>query len=212
MNTIVNPADVFSPATADHHQQQRIVNYMEKLRVADGHALGFLPLSVMLDAIVKDRVLVEIENGEPTGFLFWGRNKDRMRVYMIAIQVDNRRIYHARNLMLALFALEQNKTAISVQLRCADDLEANWFWMSVGFTMVNRVDGGLLRPELIRPRPGSDDYEVARALGKGILLKQKKRKNIHRQINVYRLMRDQSNLWPRQNQIATVPCFLPVAG
>jgi len=211
-NTAVDSWNVFSPATTDHNHQQRMVHYMEKLRVADGHALGFLPLSVMLEAIVKDRVLIEIENGEPTGFLFWGKRKTHLRVYMIAIQQDNRRIYHARNLMLATFALEQNKNCETISLRCAEDLEANWFWKSVGFQHINTADGGMLRPELIRPRPGTEDYMIARALGKGILLKEKRRKNIHRQINIYYLKRAESDLWPLQNQIETIPCYTSVGG
>ncbi len=208
----VDTHNVFSPATADHHNQKKIVNYMEKLRVADGHALGFLPLSVMLDAIVKDRVIVEIEFGEPTGFLFWGRNKKHLRVYMIAIQQDNRRIYHARNLMLGLFTLEQNQIAESISLRCATDLDANWFWNAVGFRKINTVEGGKLRPDLIRPRPGTDDYQVQRALGKGVLIKKIRKKSIYRMINVWHLQREQSELWAGHDKLITVDYYPSVTG
>lgn len=208
MNLSVDPENVFSPYCAANNHQNRLMWYMEKLRAADTHALGFLPLSVMLDAIVKDRVLIELENGEPTGFLWWSRTNQRLKVWMIAIQLDNRRIYHARNLLLGLFALKQNQDCDSIQLRCADDLPANSFWKSVGFIFVNRVDGGLLRADVLKPIPGTDDYMIARALGKGILLKAKKKKNIHRQINVWRLTKHATGIWTRQSIAQPVDCFL----
>lgn len=207
MNKFVDAFNVFSPYSSSHNHQQNMVWYMEKLRIADGHALGFLPLSVMMDAIVKDRVLIEMEHAEPTGFLWWSRTNERLKVWMIAIQQDNRRIYHARNLLLALFSLTQNQEATSIQLRCADDLEANHFWKAVGFKFVNRVDGGLLRADVLRPIPGTDDYQIARALGKGILLKAKKRKNIHRQINVWRLTKWSSDIWPRISTVQQLDFF-----
>ena len=209
---LVTLANVFSPIRADLHTQELLAHYCEKLRKEDGHALGFIPFSGFQAAMLRNRMIIEIENDCPCGFLIWSRVLTRIKILMIAIQRDARRVFHATNLLSAMLSLRDTQGATYIQLRCADDLESNQFWKDCGFSLITQVDGGKLRSSIVRPKAGTIEEQIVRALGKKTLMKVKRKKCIYRRINVYRLRIERSPLWTGQAEIAKVHSFASVEG
>lgn len=208
----VELTNVFSPILADNHIQEQLAHYCEKLRREDGQALGFIPFSGFQAAMIRNRMIIEIENDCPCGFLIWSKKSCRIKVLMIAIQKDARRIFHATNLLSGMLSLEDTEGATFIQLRCADDLESNQFWKGCGFNLITQVDGGKLRSCVIRPKSGTTEEQIVRALGKKTLMKIKRKKCIYRRINVYRLWIEKSPLWTGQQKVAKVHSFASVEG
>jgi len=208
----VSTSNILSPITADNSKQQLLAHYCEKLRRLDTHALGFIPFSGFQQAMLRNRMVIEIENGEPAGFLIWGKKRERIKIFMIAIQHDARRIFHATNLMTGILTLKDSQGAEYIQLRCADDLESNQFWKSCGFSLITQVDGGKLRSSIVKPKTGTTEEQILRALGKKTLMKVKRKKCIYRRINVYRLWIEKSKLWTGHQNLEKVDSFASVKG
>lgn len=204
--------NVFSPILADNGMQELLAHYCEKLRRADGQALGFIPFSGFQAAMLRNRMIIEIENDTPCGFLIWSKSSCRIKILMIAIQNDARRVFHATNLISGMLTLQDTQGATYVQLRCADDLESNHFWKGCGFSLITQVDGGKLRSAVVRPKTGTTEEQIVRALGKKTLMKVKRKKCIYRRINVYRLWIERSTLWTGQQNITKVHSFASVEG
>ena len=204
--------NVFSPNIADNSTQQTLAKYCEKLRKADGQALGFIPFSGFQAAMIRNRMIIEIENGEPCGFLIWSRTTNRLKILMIAIQPDARRIFHATNLISGMLTLKAADGAEFIQLRCADDLESNQFWKGCGFNLITQVDGGKLRSAVVKPKTGTIEEQIVRALGKKTLMKIKRKTCIYRRINVYRLWIERSPLWAGRQELIKVDSFTSVVG
>lgn len=212
MKKQVVTANVFSPVRADNHHQELLAHYCEKLRREDGNALGFVPFVAFQQAMRRNRMIIEIENDEPCGFLIFTSVKERLKILMIAIQKDARRIFHATNLLSGMLSLEDTQNSQYIQLRCADDLESNSFWKSVGFSLITQVDGGKLRSAIVRPKSGTIEEQILRALGKKTLMRVKRKKCIYRRINVWRLWIEKSNLWSGHKIIQKVHSFTAVRG
>lgn len=204
--------NVFSPIKADNHMQELLAHYCEKLRREDGQALGFIPFSGFQAAMIRNRMIIEIENDTPCGFLIWSKTSCRIKILMIAIQKDARRIFHATNLISGMLQLQDTEGATYIQLRCADDLESNSFWHGCGFSLITQVDGGKLRSAVVRPKTGTVEEQIVRALGKKTLMKIKRKTCIYRRINVYRLWMEKSNLWTGRNRLQKVHSFASVEG
>ncbi len=208
----VKLTNVFSPILADGHMQLQLAHYCEKLRREDSQALGFIPFSGFQAAMIRNRMIIEIENDCPCGFMIWSRASCRIKILIIAIQKDARRIFHATNLISGMLSLNDTQGATYIQLRCADDLESNQFWKCCGFNLITQVDGGKLRSAVVKPKSGTTEEQIIKALGKKTLMKIKRKKCIYRRINVYRLWIERSALWTGQQHIAKVHSFASVEG
>lgn len=207
MKNLVVTSNVFSPVNASNHHQELLAHYCEKLRRADGNALGFVPFSAFGQAMRRNRMIIEIENDEPCGFLIFTSVRERLKILMIAIQKDARRIFHATNLLSGMLTLEDTKRSEYIQLRCADDLPSNSFWRAVGFSLITQVDGGKLRSAIVKPRSGTTEEQILKALGKKTLMRVKRKKCQYRRINVWRLWIEKSNFWSGRKGIVTVNSF-----
>ncbi len=203
----VTAENVFSPINAGKHQQKILSDYCEKLRRADTHALGFVPFSAFTEAMMRNRMVIEMENEEPCGFLIFSIVGERIKILMIAIQPDCRRIFHATNLLSGMLTLLDTQGTTYIQLRCAEDLESNNFWQCCGFKLITQVDGGLLRSAVVRPRAGTKEEQILRALGKETLMKIKRKTCRYRRINVYRLNIERSINWAGHDRIYKVRSF-----
>lgn len=100
--------------------------------------LGFLPAPAVAQLIDRGRLLLELENNEPCGFLLHGPARRVLRVYQTCIQVDARRIHHALHLVADLRARALAGGSRAIVLHCAEDLDANAFWRAAGFTLVGK--------------------------------------------------------------------------
>lgn len=178
--------NVYSPAILDKNQVKLTCDYMEKLRRNDSHALGFIPYSAFEENIRKNRVIIETEGNEPCGFLIWSKMKIRIKILMICIQNDARRIEHATNLLRGVLELKDAWDCLYFQLRCADDLESNKFWKDCGFTHITQVDGGRRKQVIDKPHGNTIDALVDSLIGDEALANFQKAKITYRKINVYR--------------------------
>ncbi len=119
------------------------MDYVDWLMKREYQQVGFLPRQALTEYNERDQIILATENGDPSGYaLFYdGRNGKRprkdpatLRVHMIAIQDDARRVFHGTGLVSRLLyhaALNQFNT---LALWCATDLDANKFWRALGFT------------------------------------------------------------------------------
>lgn len=117
-------------------QAQRAYQYWLHLARKHTDELGFLPAPAVARLINAGRLITELENNEPCGFLLHGPARQVLRVYQTCVQLDARRIHHALNLVADLRARALAGGSRAIVLHCAADLDANTFWRAAGFTMV----------------------------------------------------------------------------
>lgn len=116
--------------------------YAESLMRQNYEAVGFIPRPRMEQYALRGQLLVETENGDPCGYLVFGAEAwPYMRVYQAVIQYDARRREHGLALVARLVAIGRERGAAAISLWCADGLEANDFWKSVGFRFAGKRDG-----------------------------------------------------------------------
>jgi ribosomal protein S18 acetylase RimI-like enzyme len=111
------------------------------------HALGFIPKAGMERAIQAGHIAMAEENDQAAGYLLSRRMHGEPHVHSIvqaAVAMDAQRRHHG---LAALQHLERNAAADIVQCWCAEDLEANAFWLAAGFQPI-----ALRNPENVRGR------------------------------------------------------------
>lgn len=122
------------------------LDYVESLMRQNYEAVGFLPRPRLEQYALRGQVLVETENGEPCGYLVFGKAAwPFLRVYQSVVQYDARRRDHGLALVARLIAIGRERGAAAISLWCADDLEANAFWREAGFSFAGQRDGGKRR-------------------------------------------------------------------
>lgn len=93
----------------------------------------------------KDKYIWLAKNGDPCGFLLFGKNWPNIKIYQAVIQYDARRRYHGYNLVGKLIKYADANGFETISLWCADDLEANEFWQECGFNYIQTREGGTKR-------------------------------------------------------------------
>ena len=154
------------PRSYSRHEVSLFADYCETLRRQDSDALGFIPAIAYQQAIEAGKIIFEVENDEPCGYVFGNRRKRLLRVYQCVIQKDARRILHASRLIARVIAADHHKGATHLALRVATDLPANHFWQSIGCKVISVQPGGKSRKRMInvyRRRIG-DKMEIAESL------------------------------------------------
>lgn len=144
--------------------------YMVWLQDNNTHELGFIPRDSLTTMATKGRVLPEFENDELCGYLLPGPIKKHTRIYQLCVQDDARRIIHGTDLVSRMIAACKQQRAHTLTLHCAQDLDANKFWPTLGFQHTGercrRKDGRRKqnRWTLELPAKGEDERRFAAQL------------------------------------------------
>lgn len=120
------------------------VQYAVDLARKNSEALSFIPRPRIEAYAEAGQLLVATENGEPCGFLIYGGGWPILKVYQCCIQYDARRRHAGLDLVRRLIAIAAARCQ-DISLWCADDLDANEFWRSAGFSLVGQREGGTRR-------------------------------------------------------------------
>lgn len=107
--------------------------------------IGFLPAPKLEEYRDAGQLWVADENGEPCGFLMWGRGWPVLRVYQVCIQYDAQRRLHGAQLVGRLINKAEAEGYERISCWVADDIPANDFWHAMGFRKVAEREGGKKR-------------------------------------------------------------------
>jgi len=122
--------------------QQGTMRWIKDLAKKERESIGFIPLSYYQTSWMRRRLIVNIENGSPTGFLHWGHlkgsQKSIIHVNQLCVQRDARRFSHASKLMNEVVGMPENMQAHTIWLRCAEELDSNLFWEACGGVLMNK--------------------------------------------------------------------------
>jgi hypothetical protein len=107
--------------------------FLDHLQRQHSYALGFLTHVAIAEAIARGRVLRAYENGDPAGYMIHGSIKPNTRILQICVANDARRIQHATAMIEALKVICSGPMVEMLSCHCAEDLDSNAFWQSLGF-------------------------------------------------------------------------------
>lgn len=125
-----------------------MLKYVTDLMEKNYEAVGFLPAPRVAAYFESGQVLVQLENGEPCGYLIYGFGWPALKVYQCCIQVDARRRESGAALVRRLIEVAEKRGCCTINLYCADDLESNGFWEAMGFHFAGTRDNGNRRGRL----------------------------------------------------------------
>lgn len=114
------------------------LKFLDSLSRKNGHCVGFLPLIAYMEALNQDRVTLLFYNEEPAGYLIRGPLKECTKIYQLVIAEELRRIENGTSLLEHLRKQALAVDAYEISLHCAEDLEANKFWQTLGFQQIGR--------------------------------------------------------------------------
>lgn len=124
---------------------EQMAKYADDLARKNSEALSFIPRPMIEQYAQRGQLLLATENDEPCGFLIFGRGWPQVRIYQACIQYDVRRREHGMGLIARLAAHARARGCTDIRLWCADDLEANAFWLAAGFVLCGQRAGGQRR-------------------------------------------------------------------
>lgn len=122
-----------------------VVPYVVALTRKHYKEVGFLPKPRLEQYQRSGQLWTEDENGEPCGFLVWGRGWPVLRVYQVCIQYDAQRRMHGASLVGRLIRKAETEGYERISAWVADDIPANDFWASMGFRLHGQRAGGKAR-------------------------------------------------------------------
>lgn len=129
------PEPLFSVRPA----KQADVPYIDSLQKKHGEAVGFLGIDWIRKLIIEQHAWVGTENGAPACYLIGKATyRDRLDVgivYQACVQYDAQR-RHLGAALVASYLSAMPETCRAIILWCAQDLEANYFWRSMGFDAI----------------------------------------------------------------------------
>ena len=118
----------------------RDVSYIDWLRAKEGDAVGFIPKARYEMEISGERggdIILAKENNEPVGFAYITYGPPlSAKIQQIAVQADARRMERGTALIAEITARAKRKGCAEIGARCAEDLEANEFWLALGFERI----------------------------------------------------------------------------
>ena len=121
------------------------IKYIDWLRAKESEAVGFIPKVRYEMEITGDRggdILLAKENNDLVGFVYVTYGPPlSAKIQQIVIQEDARRMERATALLDEIAKRARNRGCAEIGCRCAEDLEANIFWKSLGFTKVSEGMG-----------------------------------------------------------------------
>ncbi|KKL89443.1 hypothetical protein LCGC14_1914630 [marine sediment metagenome] len=112
-------------------------------------ALGFIPSTAIRSRwIAKGRFIIQRDRrGRRRGYLLHGPANPGRELYVnqICIEYDHRLKGHALMAIDELIGRGRRGRCTQINLRCAANLSANWFWLATGFHLVTAELGGQRR-------------------------------------------------------------------
>ena len=123
-----------------------VLPYVHQVRrLADNHRhqLGFLPESVYEDAAARGNLWIAVDEVSNVlcGYLYFGGQYPRLRVFQVCVHPDHRSSGTARKLVSELTQYGTEHGFLNVTARVSSKLMANRFWQRVGFHIVKQVPG-----------------------------------------------------------------------
>ncbi len=114
------------------------LDYIVGLMRTETDAVGFIPSTAIANYWLRrgQYIIPRSRHGPRRGYLLHGPTKPHklLRVHQVLIDYDWRRRAHATAAVRQLIARARRAGAPTIQLRCAADLDANAFWLAMGFT------------------------------------------------------------------------------
>jgi hypothetical protein len=127
----------------------QMLAYIDALQKKNAEALSFYPKQVFEREQEKGRLFLGMLNGEPCGYLYVGAGRSDVKCHQVCIQYDARRRMYGAALVTVMEQYASENNASSLTLRCGFDLEANDFWMSMGYQVIAHQKGGIRRNRTI---------------------------------------------------------------
>ena len=121
------------------------LSYIDHLQRRNAEELAFYPKVVFEREIPIGRVMLAELNGEPCGYLYHGAFGPTCKIHQACIQYDLRGQLYGAALVRDLIALCNAANTSSITLRCGSDIDANKFWMAMGFYCETITQGGVRR-------------------------------------------------------------------
>lgn len=134
--------------TADPHivvPETLPARYAFDIADREHRAVGFLPKTIYQPAWENGRLKIARENDDPCGMILHGPLKKTLRIYQTAIELEARRLENGSDLVEQVIQEAIDANVHQISLHCAEDLEANWFWQSLGFKHVGERVKSTLR-------------------------------------------------------------------
>jgi hypothetical protein len=120
-----------------------ILKYVVHLQKKNSDELGFLPRTAFERAVEAGQLFLGLLNGEPCGYIFAGSGyKGVLRRWQACIQYDARRRFYGGLLVSAVEKYGETLGCTQSEVRCASDLEANLFWVSMGYKLTGIEKAG----------------------------------------------------------------------
>lgn len=121
------------------------IKYIDWLRGKESEAVGFIPKVRYEMEISGERggdILLAKEDGDLVGFAYitYGTPYSA-KIQQIAIQEDARRMDRATALLDEIATRARARGCAEIGCRCAQDLEANKFWLQLGFEQTSDAMG-----------------------------------------------------------------------
>lgn len=137
--------DAMSDTFAVVTEHPSLIPFVDGLQRKNAEALSFYPRCVFEREAEKKRLFLGLLNGEPCGYIYVGAKGTNVRCHQVCIHYDLRRRMYGAMLVVAMEQYAENGKASTITLRCGSDLDANEFWLSLGYSCVAIKDGGVRR-------------------------------------------------------------------
>lgn len=131
------------PETVLKHAAQ-VMPYAEHVRsLADDHRpeFGFLPKNAYVEAARRQNLWVAVDkvSSDLLGYLLFGGQHPRMKVFQVCVHPDHRSRGIARSLVSQLIKYGENRGFLKITARVSSKLDANRFWQEIGFHIVKQI-------------------------------------------------------------------------
>lgn len=102
------------------------------------NSIGFIPRSRIEEADQQGCLYYQVDNGEWVGYLYCSKPvyMRTCKIWQECIDKSVRRYGSGRRLCERLINDCRTVGCPAIMLRCAEDLESNYFWQAMGFSLV----------------------------------------------------------------------------
>lgn len=123
------------------------LSYIDRLQRANADDLAFYPLTSLGKAMEAGHVIGCTDNGDPAGYLWFGKleaGRD-VTIFQACVDYDSRRRHLGWGMVGELTRLAKAASASGIRLKCASSAASNEFWQAAGFACVRVTPGGVKR-------------------------------------------------------------------
>lgn len=124
-------------------------SYIDKLQKENAYAVGFIQKTIWDKYVFGGErnfvVFICEKNGDRVGYVLLTPGMkvgSYAKIQQIAVQEDARRLEYGSMLIEAVRKFCEKFGRVGVTLRCREDLDANKFWLSLGFLQYGKWEKG----------------------------------------------------------------------